>query len=1084
MRLTIYTAVTLVPILLLLLFVPGLPFLGAQDGDDGTGPGDPADIDPGRVTLDSLAEAYPGIHVSSEGRGIVTVSGRPMTAAATPQAAADNWLARWSAALGFEELDLQLERSHGVAHNRLTVLAYSQTIQEHPVVGSAVRILVADGSPCRVVHVATRLTRPPVDGFPPIATTPGQVLSSTRATDSFGQLTEWGQPRLVVLGSDSGVDLEDPVLAWSFTGASKNRAHPEAYTFFVDSHDGTLVHLRDEVYEADIQGKLTGKATPGTLPDTAYNPPTTVDIENAEARVVGGNSARSDASGDFQISHAGSSPVTVQADLTGSWVRVQNDAGGELLLSQSVTPPGPADFEFNSAPDELSTSQVNGFARATETHDFFRDRLPSFTGFDIQIPCNVNLASNCNAYYYSLDHSINFFTEGGGCVNTAYSSVVSHEYGHFAVNRLGLSQGAFGEGFGDVVSILLYDDPVVGRDFAGPGSYVRDTVTANLQYPCSGQIHYCGQLLSGCWWDIREALVATHGASAGLEIARQLFADWSVITIGGSGNNSAHPTTAIEVLTVDDDDSDLSNGTPNYADICAAFDAHGIDCPDLSPVLFSYPDGLPTSFDQSVENTFRVHVEANQANPVADSGTITCRVNDGDWTTLPMVQEDPHEYIAAISGLDCFDSVEFYVSVDLVAGGSATHPTDAPGEAHAASTVNGELTVFSDGFETDKAWTVVNDSVSGGAWERGDPAGDGSRGDPTSDFDGSGGCFLTENVAGNSDVDGGPTILTSPTMDFSPGDGTVRYAYWMYNDDGDDTLEVSVRSDGSDWVVVATHTGGNGGWSTNTIRVGEHVAPSATVQIRFQIADTPNNSITEAAIDAIVATVQTCDDLVDCNNNGIPDDEDIGNGSSDDCNNNAVPDECDIESGFSQDVNGNGVPDECDATILFCGVGAVNDGCGPVEEVLLINGSTGGSDRVVDVGPETPVSFIIGEPSSRNGDGRTSRICVYLWDVEPTQSDLVLLPRNLGPMCFGPEVIATAPPELIFNSLGAPGRLGEHNGPGDPPQIPDGGTTTFLLWPEGYGDVRTFTVQGLVQDDCSRGSKNLSTTNGIILRID
>lgn len=53
-----------------------------------------------------------------------------------------------------------------------------------------------------------------------------------------------------------------------------------------------------------------------------------------------------------------------------------------------------------------------------------------------------------------------------------------------------------------------------------------------------------------------------------------------------------------------------------------------------------------------------------------------------------------------------------------------------------------------------------------------------------------------------------------------------------------------------------------------------------------------------------------CD--ADCNNNGVPDACDIVNGTSQDCNGNSVPDECDISSGDSQDCNENGVPDECE----------------------------------------------------------------------------------------------------------------------------------------------------------------------------
>ena len=63
--------------------------------------------------------------------------------------------------------------------------------------------------------------------------------------------------------------------------------------------------------------------------------------------------------------------------------------------------------------------------------------------------------------------------------------------------------------------------------------------------------------------------------------------------------------------------------------------------------------------------------------------------------------------------------------------------------------------------------------------------------------------------------------------------------------------------------------------------------------------------------------------VLDCNGNGVPDDQDIdpadpdGNGQvSPDCNGNGIPDECDVAGGASADVVGSGglpdgVPDEC-----------------------------------------------------------------------------------------------------------------------------------------------------------------------------
>ncbi len=48
------------------------------------------------------------------------------------------------------------------------------------------------------------------------------------------------------------------------------------------------------------------------------------------------------------------------------------------------------------------------------------------------------------------------------------------------------------------------------------------------------------------------------------------------------------------------------------------------------------------------------------------------------------------------------------------------------------------------------------------------------------------------------------------------------------------------------------------------------------------------------------------DEEGDCNANGIPDDQDIAEGTSQDCNGNDTPDECE------SDCDGNAVPDDCD----------------------------------------------------------------------------------------------------------------------------------------------------------------------------
>jgi len=77
--------------------------------------------------------------------------------------------------------------------------------------------------------------------------------------------------------------------------------------------------------------------------------------------------------------------------------------------------------------------------------------------------------------------------------------------------------------------------------------------------------------------------------------------------------------------------------------------------------------------------------------------------------------------------------------------------------------------------------------------------------------------------------------------------------------------------------------------------------------------------------------------VVDCNANGVPDEEDIADGTSKDCNDNGRPDECepdcnenyvadscDISAGTSEDCDSNGVPDECEPD---CNDNSVADEC-------------------------------------------------------------------------------------------------------------------------------------------------------------
>ena len=107
---------------------------------------------------------------------------------------------------------------------------------------------------------------------------------------------------------------------------------------------------------------------------------------------------------------------------------------------------------------------------------------------------------------------------------------------------------------------------------------------------------------------------------------------------------------------------------------------------------------------------------------------------------------------------------------------------------------------------------------------------------------------------GNHDVDGGPTRLLSPVFDLSElASVQVSYARWFYNDDRDtDRLVVEMSGNGGiSWVPVES-VSHQEGWQLKTWRVPDRdTLPELTdrFRMRFSIADDPDNSVTEGALD-------------------------------------------------------------------------------------------------------------------------------------------------------------------------------------------------------------------------------------------
>jgi hypothetical protein len=226
-----------------------------------------------------------------------------------------------------------------------------------------------------------------------------------------------------------------------------------------------------------------------------------------------------------------------------------------------------------------------------------------------------------------------------------------------------------------------------------------------------------------------------------------------------------------------------------------------------------------------------------------------------------MTEVAPNVYDAVFPAMPCGVRVHYYVSVEDTTGQRHTSPFDAPNQTFEANT-SSYIDVWVDDFEADRGWTVDNQNLQTGAWERDVPIPPTRVQEPPRDFDGSGQCYVTGNTPGQ-DVDGGPTYLISPVIDMSDGrDFGVQFALWhATNEPRVDFVTIDVsNNDGNTWITMETREGNSSQpeWVLLEYLVGDFVQQTDRMRFRVGIVDQPNNSVTEGGLDAFKVRVSDC----------------------------------------------------------------------------------------------------------------------------------------------------------------------------------------------------------------------------------
>ncbi len=739
---------------------------------------------------------------------------------------------------------------------KFTLLSYLQTRDGVPVFRGDLRLLVRNetGFPMVLARSALR----DVGSFvvdPVVSGAPNVVAAFVNAGMRFAGIGNFSAPEVVIW---TGTETEPaaPVLAVAFFGSAGEvgGANYGRWLIVADAKSGEVLWTEDQVFHADVTGTVKGMATPGKKADICA---TEVLTALPYARVnIGSTIAFTDINGVFTIPNAGSSSVSVSSGLRGRWFNVYTPVTVYGALTSSVTPPGPANFVHNSSNTvELERAGVNAYLNANIVRDHALKYNPTFPviGSQAEFRTNVFVLGTCNAYYDG--QSINFFPAGGGCPDTAFGDVVHHEYGHHLVRSAGSGQGQYGEGYGDLMGVTISDEPILGYGFqSNCGAGIR-TANNNHQYPCTSEIHDCGQLLTGCFWDTRKNLV-----TAGVSNYRDLVSSWALNSVLLHTGDLVTPQITIDVLTLDDNDGDIFNGTPHSAQISPAFSKHNMPPPAPKPLNWSFPSGRPALASSSGVTTVTASVTAS-AGFAVNVSSVKMGIdaeNDGTFSLVTMTPIGGNLYHADLPSIPCNSAVRYYFTANTTTGTTFTSPTNAPGGAYFAVSAVNSTPAFTDDFQTDKGWveTYSGGNITPGLWDRGVPVA-GTTNAPLTDFDGSGSCYVTGN---STSINVSQTyILTSPTMDATAAGSEVRvnYARWFHNGGGGagDTFVVEASPDnGSSWVAIdtvgPTGPGTTGGWILVSKRLADFVTPTATMKFRFLATDTPPADVVEAGLDA------------------------------------------------------------------------------------------------------------------------------------------------------------------------------------------------------------------------------------------
>lgn len=648
---------------------------------------------------------------------------------------------------------------------------------------------------------------------------------------------------------------------------------PDRYYTLVDAKDGKVLYRTDRIVSF-ASSDITATAT--VYPSHPYNPTTVVNLPYLQV-VVGGITYNTDVNGFINFPNTNPFPATFS--LQGPWAEVYTGASGSTIQNfvAQITPgTNTINFDPNSTVRHLSA-----YYHTNIVHDFMKARLTNFFGLDFPISVRVDRTDGtCNAFY---DGGINFYTTAGGCnALSMVADVVYHEYGHgitnvyWSDNGFNFDNGGMGEGYSDIWGISITGNPVlgIGFDSSDPTVFVRTYDFANgvnrKVFPQNivGQVHNDGEIIAGAWW-------STNLLLNNLTLMTDLFAE----SHGGlaNGPNGAegqvYTDILIDALFADDNDANLTNGTPNAGSISTGFALHGISL--LSNATLNH-----TPVTNATPNT-PIVLDANLSNLqfawALDGLEGAYRLNNsGTWNPIVFNNTGGNNYSVTLPPQPDGTVIAYYIGIKDVNG---TLSNVMPQGANLTNpnipyfTMVGLTEIFTEDFDANAgSWTIglPTDGATTGEWEDAVPElttiNSSVLQTNTQVTSGGSQCFVTGadagSAPGDNDIDNGATTITSPVFDLTSYiNPTFEYFRWYTNDQGatpgTDFWQVYISNDGVTYVPVENTNVSDHSWRRFVFRFNDYLPSTSTCRIRFVAEDANAGSLVEALMDDLSLWDQT-----------------------------------------------------------------------------------------------------------------------------------------------------------------------------------------------------------------------------------